>query len=1215
MGIMTPYKGIRVLTRAGQGLLGSDVELEELLCRVLGQAISDGYCLAVRDDIIIGGNTVDQAITNYERVLMQLNNNNLKLSPNKVRLFPADTEIYGYRVKDGCIEPSEHRVTSIGKTKIESLTSVKSVNSWKGLYKTLIGHLPGLAMVMSPFDSATGGKSSRETFTWTPALTAAFNQAMSHLDKVNKTYLPAPHEQLLLLPDTMSVPPCTGWVMYTKRDDKLLPVTYCSAKLKDYMVKWFPCEKEGVGTVLAIEQCAHWICESDHPTMVGPDSSAVVDAAELIRKGKHSSNPRLQSLLSSVNRRNVRFFHNSAKSGKHIVPDTLSRLKDTRCRSKDCAVERFLDDIPIKLEAMSITLLSLVLEDDLSPAIIAATSAELADLLTVRSGPIPLGSRATWIEIQKSDEDCRAIFKQKSSGDVPRKKNTNPVQNKIFKEAIIHQGLLVVREFDDKKMREVDKVVVPPTYLDSILTVVHIKLNHPTQYQLRQVYERYFFSPRLETALDNLYSSCYICFSLQKFPKELETFSPSLFPDHPGSHMNIDVLKRSGQLIVVNIDLFSGFVTACFTDSEKSSDLSTAIIQVITPVRHSDTVLVRVDKAPALQSLAKDPSSDLTKLGINLDIPLDDNKNSNCRVDKAIYELEIELKKLSPSGEPLTTSELAKAVTILNNLIRNRGLSSSEIHFSRDSHDHQNLHLDDDHLQSEQKTKRLQNHDSSSRSKAPGGKAQVVPSLEKGEIVYIKSHGDKHHSRDPHIVIQDSQDSSVLRKALHSSPQDDRPPSLSSKDRTVANKFIFKPKASFQSQLTPIPESPADDDTNEAEAREEVVVEKEITWHPISRDDEEDIMPVCLLPNTDTSDSDTLETEFDRASEFDDEEETNSSTQDSSHDDLLDVSDILPPHGMDDDDNGLARLFDEGDDDNGLVRLFEGDADDGQVRLFDAGEGLYEDEALDQSRPLKKNDSVAFFNGKLGKWIRIKIISNPVRRKGWKYWHNYALADGEQGGMFFFPDLRWTILNEGHSDDGREDTEDQSEDNGGQDNELDAQEIDDQIDEQEDNEIDEQEDNQIDEQEDNQTDESESDHDEIGLIQQVDGLDIPESATPDTSPDQVLGARPKAPVRFTTCLYDDSSDDDENLLNNAALETSLDWDAYGTELEASPERAPIDLDRVANLDEILPLTSTPIPSEQRRQRVSAPRQLLPREHDGGKPGFIARLNPFRKKPT
>ena len=146
---------------------------------------------------------------------------------------------------------------------------------------------------------------------------------MSHLQKINKTYLPTPNEQLLLLPDTMSVNPCTGWVLYTQRDGKMLPVTYCSAKLKSYMTNWFPCEKEAVGVVLAIEHCSHWISESRLTTLVGPDSSAVVQATELMKKGKHSSSPRLQSLLASVNRKNVKFFHNSAKSGKHVVPDSL----------------------------------------------------------------------------------------------------------------------------------------------------------------------------------------------------------------------------------------------------------------------------------------------------------------------------------------------------------------------------------------------------------------------------------------------------------------------------------------------------------------------------------------------------------------------------------------------------------------------------------------------------------------------------------------------------------------------------------------------------------------------------------------------------------------------------------------------------------------------------------------------------------------------------
>ena len=92
------------------------------------------------------------------------------------------------------------------------MNTPKELNSWKGLYKTLIGHLPALSSVMAPFDTATGGKDSKSPFVWTPSLTAAFNTAMSHLNKINdsETYLPKPEEQLVLLPDTMPVPPCTG---------------------------------------------------------------------------------------------------------------------------------------------------------------------------------------------------------------------------------------------------------------------------------------------------------------------------------------------------------------------------------------------------------------------------------------------------------------------------------------------------------------------------------------------------------------------------------------------------------------------------------------------------------------------------------------------------------------------------------------------------------------------------------------------------------------------------------------------------------------------------------------------------------------------------------------------------------------------------------------------------------------------------------------------
>ena len=485
LGIMTPYKGVRVLTRAGQGLLGSDVELEELLKRVLGEEISAGFCVSIRDDIVIGGNTVSEAIENYSSVLEKFSLNNLKLSPSKIRLFPQDTEIYGYRLKNGCVMPSDHTVTSLGQAKIEELITNKQVNSWKGLFKTLIGHLPALSSIIAPFDSATAGKDSREKFVWTPALTTAFNQAMKHLKHINATYLPKPNEQLILLPDAMSTSPCVGWVLYVRRDGKLYPVSYCTAKLKDYMVNWYSCEQEAVGVVLSLDQCSHWIRESKHPTLIGPDSLAVVKAVDLIRRGKHSSNPRLQSLLSSINRLNVIFFHNSAKAGRHIVPDHLSRLRDTTCKSADCAIERFLHDIPINVEAMSTnllnsssTLLALCLENDIpAPTVITATSTDLANQL-LQAGPIPLGSRQTWIQMQKSDQDCQMVYKLISLGEEPRRKGSNPIINKIFKEATVNRGLLIVKAFDSRKMREIEKVVVPPSFLDSILSVLHIRLNH-----------------------------------------------------------------------------------------------------------------------------------------------------------------------------------------------------------------------------------------------------------------------------------------------------------------------------------------------------------------------------------------------------------------------------------------------------------------------------------------------------------------------------------------------------------------------------------------------------------------------------------------------------------------------------------------------------------------------------------------------------------------
>ena len=338
---------------------------------------------------------------------------------------------------------------------------MKQVNSWKGLYKTLIRHLPHLATVMMPFDQACASKASSSKFDWSrPGILAAFNTATSHLKEIRTTYLPRPEEQLVLQPDTSSSNLCTGWVLYTIRHSEQgtqwLPVQYASGKLSNYMESWTPCEKEGVGAVLAIDQVRHWVNESLKPTIVMPDNKPVVEAASKMKLGKASTNSRLQQLLASVNRSNITFRHNSAKAGLHTVPDALSRIPRSSCCTKDCQVERFLDDIPGKVQFMPITLATITI-NSLDPATWAAITPDLTQL--TGAGPIPLGSKQTWVNLQADCPDCSRFIKCKKEGQMPGAKDKDKaVLNKMFKACEIEKGLIVSKRFDPIQMREISRV-------------------------------------------------------------------------------------------------------------------------------------------------------------------------------------------------------------------------------------------------------------------------------------------------------------------------------------------------------------------------------------------------------------------------------------------------------------------------------------------------------------------------------------------------------------------------------------------------------------------------------------------------------------------------------------------------------------------------------------------------------------------------------------
>ena len=158
-------------------------ELDELLSKILKNELMEGIVARIADDLFIGGNTREEAIENWTRVLARLDSCNIKLSPTKTHIFPSSVDILGY-----------HKLLALSET--EEPEKVKDMRSWVGLYKTFMACTPGMADFMHPFDNVTAGRESNDPITWNAQLSLDFRKAIDAIKTMQILYLPS---QLLMI--------------------------------------------------------------------------------------------------------------------------------------------------------------------------------------------------------------------------------------------------------------------------------------------------------------------------------------------------------------------------------------------------------------------------------------------------------------------------------------------------------------------------------------------------------------------------------------------------------------------------------------------------------------------------------------------------------------------------------------------------------------------------------------------------------------------------------------------------------------------------------------------------------------------------------------------------------------------------------------------------------------------------------------------------------
>ena len=108
--------------------------------------------------------------------------------------------------------------------------------------------------------------------------------------------------------------------------------------------------------------------------------------------------------------------------------------------------------------------------------------------------------------------------------------NAKDVKRYLNVATIARDGLLVVKRNDPLSPTR-ECIIVPRKVLDGLLTALHIQLDHPSSYQLKQIMHRYMCALDLDKSVETTSRSCHHCASLRNTPNLPSTQSTADPPE------------------------------------------------------------------------------------------------------------------------------------------------------------------------------------------------------------------------------------------------------------------------------------------------------------------------------------------------------------------------------------------------------------------------------------------------------------------------------------------------------------------------------------------------------------------------------------------------------------------------------------------------------------------------------------------------------------
>ena len=786
MGFNSPFKGQYIFTRSGQGRKGSSEKLNELTALCFGHLISEGWLAIIHDDIHVGGNTVKETVENWEMFLKAALKNNLKMNPKKTIFFPKKFDCVGYTIDGQVAIPNAHRINALKNYELP--VTVGQLRSYLGLYKTFLRNQKDQSQILDSLHQLTGNNhNTRDRIPWTEDLKLAFYNSQTKVDTIVPLYNPKPEDQLIVTWDWCEKKRAIGAILWAISENEKHVCSYYSLMLdKSVKKKLIACEGEALAAKFAIFAFRTYLIRAKNVNIGLTDNEIFYQAYRLLAKGNLSTSQKLNALAVASESANVQIQHLSGKMGFNFASDQFSRFP-TNCNNPDtCEICKFVSDTT-KEASDAICISRSTLDDEQShdndtPVLDIVPEETSSSIFAVKtfhpeqSQAIAMTDEFILAE-QQRDPDIQQTIWYLENRRRPNDRDTsiNTVKHylryckdKASKEGYLFvnkKGILMMISNTPGLVSKTSRPVIPEHLAMALIATIHLKRNHPKMNQIQGILKSSFFILKSSSKIQQVLNNCLLCNADEFLQKKMEVYSTSEPPDHPYQKLAADVMKRSGSIIMVVTDTLTSHTSSCLVKTEKAEDLELALIKTILPFRPGNgTSKVRVDTAPGLRKIINNPEN-LKKYDITLDPGRPKNKNSLSVVDKRIRELEDELRKLSPEGDPVNENTLLLATKFLNEKVRQHGFSANELLFRRKQETHEELNITDKTLKNKVLQARKESHSSHSLQSDPA----IAPQINVGQIGFIKHEKTKHSVRPAYFVTKIDPKNNIItaKKMLH----------------------------------------------------------------------------------------------------------------------------------------------------------------------------------------------------------------------------------------------------------------------------------------------------------------------------------------------------------------------------------------------------------------------------------------------------------------